>query len=100
MTRIFQVHECVLGFYSNYFRFLIRRAKEENPGKLVLEFKNYSKEIMHVSVNNTKSLILNYDFCRNHFLFQVKIETISASDQNHNNSFSKNDLRKILRTIF
>ena len=47
-----QVHECVLSFYSNFFRFLIRRAKEENPGKLVLEFKNYSKEIISVSVKS------------------------------------------------
>ena len=47
-----QVHECVLSFYSNFFRFLIRRAKEENPGELVLEFKNYSKEIISVSVKS------------------------------------------------
>ena len=50
MTRIFKVHECVLSFISNFFRLLIRKAKEENPEKVVLEFKNYSKEILRVSV--------------------------------------------------
>ena len=37
--------------FSNFLRFLVRRAQKQNPEKMKIEFRNYSKKIVKVSFN-------------------------------------------------
>ena len=37
--------------FSNFLRFLVRRAQKQNPEKIKIEFRNYSKKIVKVYFN-------------------------------------------------
>ena len=51
INQIFKVHECVLSYFSNAFRFLIKKAKETRKEERIrLEYKNYSKELIKASI--------------------------------------------------
>ena len=46
--KMFQVHACVVSFFSNFLRFLVRRAQKQNPEKIQIKYQNYTKKIVKV----------------------------------------------------
>ena len=46
--KMFQVHACVVSVFSNFLRFLVRRAQKQNPEKIQIKYHNYTKKIVKV----------------------------------------------------
>ena len=93
--KIFQVHACVVSVFSNFLRFLVRRAQKQNPEKIQIKYHNYTKKIVKVKFSDSIfSSNFNIYYRKNYFkLYMDMIYNVNTME------LGINDLLQLIEIV-